>query len=403
MGRKNKSSSASTSVVVRTEAVKPAMTTATTQPSKRKNRRRRLRQSPLAPTAERGYIATLNDPFEYPPVRLGFGSMCPTGVGTVYQRSTFTTNADGSFTLALAPHLNSGLTASQGPILLNTGSFNVTTGWSNANFANASAYASIMSEARVVSFGIKVMPTIPLTAQPGVLYVGSVNGLTYGAITGTTTNAFANAPAMKVGLAAPGESAWATGRPEDPEAFVFRYDIAHYPDIARDLTFSVPVICGTDFSAGASMHFEAVINFEYLHNTSIGIIDGMMNSSASNAASSSLADKYPSVESMFGKIGSLLNDPGNIGAFTRFAAKAALRGAANYFRNSVPQSHNRLMEFHPSKDEVSDDYVSTSSLDHSDRGEQTTTVPGDKDRDKERPAPRAPPQPSRSPDPLTRR
>jgi hypothetical protein len=140
--------------------------------NKRRNRRSTISRSLYTPDFL-AYVNTLNDPFDFPPVPLGMGSLMPTRLGTAYLRQQFTLNADGSAQIWINPQA----------VLLSAASVSAVEGGffslSNAAFAAVptftvtSAAANIVAlnqdfdQARVISCGVRIFPSVPMTAATG--------------------------------------------------------------------------------------------------------------------------------------------------------------------------------------------------------------------------------------------
>jgi len=132
---------------------------------RRKNRKMRIGKqlSSLAPLEI--YKRCVADPFDCPPVRLGFDTFVPTGIHTAYLRGSFNTNTDGSFDIVVLPNISS-------LVFINVAGNSTTPFWTMIPAANAAAINSQIDMARVVSMGIRIFPQIPLTAAPGILSSG---------------------------------------------------------------------------------------------------------------------------------------------------------------------------------------------------------------------------------------
>jgi len=236
--------------------------------SKRQSRRTQLivsRQIRLANPGiaefERAYIDTLNDPFEYPGVHLGFGCLVPTVLAFAYARGSFAANADGSFIVGAQPALgtsgnftggsNSGATAA------------VTYGYgASANATNLSSF----NYARVVSGGLRVRVGQALTAAPGMM-VG------FAASTApSTTLSSSNTPTQCINLPQ-AEIAWGSEtmqvlwRPRDSGDFDFG-PLGTTPNASGEMYVS-----GTGFPASVTVFYEAVFHIECFTTFLAGTVD----------------------------------------------------------------------------------------------------------------------------------
>lgn len=196
--------------------------------SKRQSRRTQLivsRQIRLANPGiaefERAYIDTLNDPFEYPGVHLGFGCLVPTVLAFAYARGSFAANAT------------------------NLSSFNY---------------------ARVVSGGLRVRVGQALTAAPGMM-VG------FAASTApSTTLSSSNTPTQCINLPQ-AEIAWGSEtmqvlwRPRDSGDFDFG-PLGTTPNASGEMYVS-----GTGFPASVTVFYEAVFHIECFTTFLAGTVD----------------------------------------------------------------------------------------------------------------------------------
>jgi hypothetical protein len=210
------------------------------------------------PEAVGDYIATLSDPFCFGPTRLGWGTMIPTGLGTAFYRASLQTPSDGTFGCAVFPFLRN-TTGVYGVQVCNAGLSTAT--WTPAAWSNQSAYANLASQARVVSIGIKAYPQVPLTSAPGIIYSGAIPELTQNQLITNTINFFTGSPYFEVGYGNVG--AMASGRPVDPNSFIFQFTTADNATTGTPPQISVPMIFGTGFPASTNIVIEAVYNFEY--------------------------------------------------------------------------------------------------------------------------------------------
>jgi hypothetical protein len=217
------------------------------------------------PEVVRAYINTLNDPFTYPGVKLGWGCMLPTSVYTLYVRGNFNTNADGSFAVFMAPQLvNNGITNLY-PIQYNVGGAASTT-WNNlATWTNVTNVSASASAGRVVSGGIKVYPQVPATSVPGVLAAMSIPTGTSSGILAQTPTTLSYQPYAEIGYGATGASG--VTRPQDVSSFDM--DVRTILGNTSSTTVfdcSIPAISGIGFPPTTNIWYEAVLNVETLMN-----------------------------------------------------------------------------------------------------------------------------------------
>lgn len=321
-----------------TTAITVPSTTISNRRRKRSNRSRTNNSSISAlPKQVSGYLATLTDPFEYGAIRVGFGTLVPTGLGTAYQRNNFTANSDGSFAIGVFPSTGSA-PSSHNPICFNVGGAS-SSGWSAVQWINTTAIFNTISTCRVISCGLKVYPQVPATSAPGTLFAGSLPSaqynVTFGDTTGLSTpNQLASSPYLKVGYGATGAAA--TSRPEDIAAFMFNTALQQgngnvFLGASTTPPNSAPMIVGTGFPGSCLVNYEVVMNFEYTYPTFSSTTMLEQPLSGSSQSNESLSDLFPSLESMWTRIKPLLPDSSVVSSITDSldgAAAAAVSAAA---------------------------------------------------------------------------
>jgi len=155
-------------------------TTTRTQPSSvtvvstTKKRRRRARSNPIPrglSSLSNCFLKCIEDPFNNPPCRAGFGTMVPTQLHTAYYRGTIVTSADanaGCLALFAFPNQNNLLAATYNSI----GSL-ATPGTSTLiAAANSTILNGMFDQSRTVGMAMRLYPMIPATAVPGVISLG---------------------------------------------------------------------------------------------------------------------------------------------------------------------------------------------------------------------------------------
>lgn len=240
-------------------------------PAKRRSRNRSRNSTSLHPLL-RDYISCCANPWDCPPVRSGFGTAAPTQVAQAFLRADITVNADGTFSTALLPLMGSG---TRSGILFNSSGFASTT-WNNYDFINNAMLTQMFETARVVGFGIRVLPMIAATDPPGLLFAASTSLLAedfYGTSILTPAQA-QNLPNVKIGSGRNG--AKAVGMPEDYGAFSFDLrtisgiNYASASERLLPVAHTVPVISGTGFKAGTLISAEYCLCIEGLPRRSAG-------------------------------------------------------------------------------------------------------------------------------------
>jgi hypothetical protein len=301
-----------TTTVSRPALARPVLTRQVTvvTPSTVRRARRRVRRSrtsnnsPSASNLFQNYINTLRDPFEYPAVRIGFGTMVPTSLYTAYYRGVFAANADGSFSLFQSPTLG---TVTPGLYYNNSGIGS--NGWVGLDYVNKTTLAGVMSECRIVSGGIRVLPQVPATSPPGIGYAGSFPSTTTNSIITTYASSLITSPHLVMGRAA--EGACATCRPVDPDSFIFTpYNMTGTPyTIVNSL--SAPLIVLTGLPASSTLIIEAMLNLESISSYQTAG-QALTNPELLSTPQESLADRYSNIEQMFRQAQSYLPTSGQI-------------------------------------------------------------------------------------------
>lgn len=250
------------------------------------------------------YVDVLNDPFNNPPCRLGFGTMIPTGLSTAVYRSTLTANADGSLAIFVNPALGTNNSAITAAIKYNNAGLATTT-WTSVPWTNQAALAVLSDDLRCVSIGLKVLPLVPATAVPAISYCGALGGL-------STNNFIAVSPAnistfqQLQRFICQGELS-ALGRPVDSDGYAFRVGTyTNYAGTIQDV--SVPVIVLTGLPASTSVAVDAICHFEYVPTAQSANMTAF--SGNANASLDTLASWFPSFEQMWAYVAPRLRAPG---------------------------------------------------------------------------------------------
>jgi hypothetical protein len=253
------------------------------------------------------YVNTLRDPFECPAVRLGWGTFVPSSLFMAYARGNFATNADGSFALVLSPTLNS-----TGNALYTNLSGAAGTTWSGVPYSNAAAITAASTAGRIVSGGVRIIPQVPATQAPGVIYAGSIPSASYNEIvTGQSVNALITSPCLDIGRGSSGASAMM--RPIDPSSFIFNQLVLNGYPTGTSYDMSVPVICGTGFPANTQVWYECILNLE----TTLGVSTASQlytNPEIRMIDQPTVASEHTNVESMWSRIINLMPTSSSIDA-----------------------------------------------------------------------------------------
>jgi len=203
------------------------------------------------------YTKSLINPFEYSGVPLGWGTMVPTSLNTCYYRVDLTTNADGSITVMAVPN--------NANLFYYNASGAVGTTWTPLSAGDNAAVTANYSAGRVISLGIRAIPSIAMTSAPGYVFGGA---LPYG--TNTLVNTLSNIDmemlpqTQFLGCSLGGASC--TGRPVDVSSYEF------YPQVVNNtgwtggtvFPFSCPYITFLGLPATTHIQVEIILNFEGL-------------------------------------------------------------------------------------------------------------------------------------------
>jgi len=327
----------------------PISTSLVAQERYRPPQRRRNNNQSASQLAVRNYINTINNPFDHGGCKLGWGTLVPTSNYTCYLRGSLTANADGSFGIGLGPSAGT----STNNIFLNNAGLAVAT-WTTVPFTNQTAIATAISEARVVSGGIRCMPQVPATGVPGILYAGSLPVMSNNLMTGAAINAYTPSPHFKVGYGATGASALI--HPLDPSSFFFSLLPATGYAAGTIYDSSAAMILGTNFPASTIVYYEIVLNIEAI--TSYTSESSALTSPDLNNDDTSLSSYFPSVESMWKTVKrycptaahvntatSTIRDVsriGNAAAFAYNSYNVNRRQRQEYFR--IPQQNRVVIE-----------------------------------------------------------
>jgi len=262
------------------------------------------------------YFKSIVDPFELGDQKVGWGCMVPTTTPQAYFRGSTTAATDGSLTIAILPCVFDGI------LIWNT---SVTTAPFNgsANFGNTAAINANCGEGRVVSIGVRAFPNIALTSIPGACYTGATVATTVADFQTLTTTDFVQLPTSHLNVGIPGGTS--TGRPVDPESFIFATPIVDnngYTATAnnsKSLPFSVPYISFVGLPASATVFFEACINLEATQT--IAHAGQTVLSDSDGNQKDTVGDHWPSADALWRAIRPYLPHPGRAGEAT--AAKDA--------------------------------------------------------------------------------
>jgi len=265
-------------------------------PSRRRHPVRR-RRAPVpgasANAITSDYIATLNDPFNYPGVRIGFGCLIPTQMTMAYVKGTFTPNADGSFRVCAIPW-NCASGGSNGTIgVTSISGVSTTPSYTSVISANQSQMVSAFAFGRVVSGAVRVSVKYPATSTAGILNCYSIptNGVTIATSTITTDLSLSQAKL------AGSDGAQVLFRPTDFNDMNF----TTLSGVTQSLASSQLYIDGMGYPTGSVIYYEIVWHLEVYNTTGVSTSD-----IGQQSGYPTLSDIHASAESMMSKVRSNL-------------------------------------------------------------------------------------------------
>jgi len=249
-----------------------------------------------------GFIKSLVNPFSNNGVKLGWGCLVPSTLVSAVVRTSATSNADGSIAFVLSPQ-------APNPLYLNNSGAASTT-WTTIAMSNQNGINNSCAEGRVISFGVRVFPSIPMTSAPGACYTGASLIPTLNVLTSLSPNVIAALPTSHVSIGYGGGSS--TGRPADPDSYsFFSSPIVGYAGTTT-LTHSLPYIVFLGLPASSVVYIEAVVNLEATTAvTSVSLLPD-----TAPMESDTLCAHYPSLEYFWSKISAYLPAPGRPGEAT---------------------------------------------------------------------------------------
>jgi len=256
------------------------------------------------------YLNTLNDPFEYGPVKLGFGTMVGTQLVTAFLRTPINTFTDGSLGVCMNPQV--GYVYNQ---LYKANAGGSAISWNQPpNFFNNAAVGQLLAEARVVSGGIRGFPALSFQQYTGFAYAGGFAGDTINnCYLGSSITTLSENPGFRFGGG--GYGAEALVRPTDPVSFEFtQSNVDGFSNTNAIVVNSLPGILWNDMGTGGT---ATAFQIEYVLN-----LEGVLNSSSASAAflgpvmgdlqDDCLSMYYPSIDAVWALIKPRLKPMGTI-------------------------------------------------------------------------------------------
>lgn len=272
----------------------------------RKGRKAQQLRLPRAPASRMGalceqYCRSLVDPFNHTPPKVGWGCMVPSTIVTATYRTVINPNAyDVFYQLPCTSLSIFVLQTASTATLINTGS---------ANSANQyAAFPVQFGQGRVLSMGMRMIPSIPMNQASGFLFAGAAAGSTFNQYGQQTVANVINATWVEAGNAANGVTV--TGRPVDPNSFNFAKNVvtATAADTwgganggSLELPFTIPTVVYEPGLAGTSSSYvlEAVWHIEGLAAAQNGASSIMELFGLQGGGAETLSDYFPTPESAY--------------------------------------------------------------------------------------------------------
>jgi len=277
---------------------------------------------------QNGYLATLNNPFEYGGMKLGYDCYVASDLSTAYVRGSFIVNADGTFSIVFCPNVTYLVSYN------NQGA--ATTTYTTLSATNSGTIVSNYGSARVVSGGVRCFPnTGPGATNIGVMYAGSIPNISKGGMVSLSPSVLTTLPQSEMGVGVHG--ACFLTRPVDNDSFVFSINPL---SVTTSLvgTTSSGFITGAGFPAGTVIYFESILNLECLAG---GLSGSVAVSSNRPNPEPTASDYFPSPESLLAKLRPYIADAA-VMDFAEAAVKTAVgvKSAANNIRSMFARSRN---------------------------------------------------------------
>jgi len=265
------------------------------------------------------FFKSLVNPFDNCGVRLGWGNFAPSTIVSAVLRTSLPCNStDGSMALCVIPSANSSL-------WYNVGGASSAT-WNQAACSNQGAIGTSCSEGRVISFGVRAFPSIPMTSAPGVVYSGAMAVPNTGSLNLLTPNGISALPTSHLSIGIAGGSA--TGRPLDPDSYSFFQSPIQGYTTGTTLTHTCPYLVFTGLPSNTPVFIEVVVNIE----ATTAVTSASILPDDTPLASDNLASYYPSLESLWAQMSAILPAPGRPGEATAASDDSfisAMLGAVN--------------------------------------------------------------------------
>lgn len=268
------------------------------------------------------YAQTLHNPWEHGPIHLGYDCMVPTTLATAYRKMAIDVNADGSFAVFAAPRIRG--------LYTNTAGASVAT-WVHQQYQNETQITNLLSSARLVSGGLRVLCNFAATSRSGTLFAGALSFESVTQMNVHTPDALWSSQHVLMGVGSSGAAA--TCRPIDNSAYEFAYGTIDTTATAASLYnhLTSPFIVGVGFPADTKVWIEATLNFE-------GVAKQEANAPAAPAESTTTtaADVFPTSQQLFNAVKEAVSDD-RVMSFAESVAGSVhplLRNAVNLGRTA---------------------------------------------------------------------
>jgi len=329
------------------------VTTVVSRSTARRNRRSRRRNTNPSqvistvniPVEIQCYADTLNNPFEHPACKLGFGVFVESDVISAFARFAATAGSDGSYGVSLWPAAD----GTTNCIYVTNQVVSGTSAWAALgpdNMFNGNMIDDAFIGARVVSGGLRIRPAIPRTSAPATFYAGSLPNFSQNSVSTSGATAkysyWTTNPLLRMGTGY--EGAAATIRPTDADSFTFQYQVTSGPTSVGNQSYSSsPMIIMTGAPANCPLTVEIVLNLEGIAgqtagSSSLGISSAMQYTSGRSTGM--LSQIYPSIEQMWNVVKTLLipdglvaNEVNILSSFGSHVSNALARSGRSAFQN----------------------------------------------------------------------
>jgi len=257
-------------------------------------------ERPMALSGSALYLATLNDPWQYGPVSLGWGCMTQTSLAFAYFRNTINVSS-GNTCLVLVASAYIGTGSPYGFLAQKqcASPGDTTTAFTFNSATNWSQLTGNYTAARLVSLGMRAQPCIKATDAPGIQTGGLYVSGTGIPPTQTTLNysTFSSLPQSVLATTVNGSTAlW---KPTDPSDFDFSTQLMTASPTTSTSPNGYPFIAISGLpSTGCSVLVDVVANYECLSG-------GLSNTGASEEQFV-VGREAPNPETWFSKFGDKL-------------------------------------------------------------------------------------------------